>query len=532
MSAFIIDWIQYMVDKTLDSQDVLQTETWMGHPKALFLLFAVEMWERFCYNGMRAIFVLYLIQDLVLGDNKAYAIYAALGSLLYATPFIGGIIADRVLGFKKAIILGCILLAAGEFFLVVPEQWAMYVGLGLMIVGTGFFKPNIASLLGKFYSRTDPRRDSAFTIFYMGVNLGGALAPIVVGTIGAVYGFRWGFFAAGIGVFIGLITFIKFSHLIGSHGDQPEKISKKGNVSSQELMVYAATLLSIPAFIWLISNDHLVGHLLNLFAAAVLVSLFYIAFTGTKEERDRMFVIMFFIFFTTLFWAFFEQLGSSITMFVERNMDRNVMGITIPTAFFQSLNPIYILIFAVPVANMWVWLAKKNREPSTPNKFAMGMSQLGLGFAVLWLGTMNADAQGFMSMFYIFIGILLFTTGELFLSPVGLSMVTRLSPVKAVGMVMGAWYLSTAFAYHIGRFISQATSVEQSAGDIAEVTALDTINLYQPVFGQIAIACVIAGALCFILAPVLIRRMHEDKIGDEERAAAQLKDAAQASQPA
>ncbi len=219
---------------------------------------------------------------------------------------------------------------------------------------------------------------------------------------------------------------------------------------------------------------------------------------------------MFFIFFTTLFWAFFEQLGSSINMFVERNMDRNVFGITIPTAIFQSLNPIYILLLAIPIANLWVWLAKRNREPSTPNKFAMGMSQLGLGFAILWLGTINADIQGYMSMFYIFVGILLFTTGELFLSPVGLSMVTRLAPVKAVGMVMGAWYLSTAFAYHIGKFISQATSAEHS--NTANLTAVDTINLYQPVFGQIAIACAIAGGIFFILAPVLVRLMHDDKI--------------------
>ncbi len=223
---------------------------------------------------MKAIFVLYLIQDLMLGDNKAYAVYAALGSLLYATPFIGGIIADRVLGFKKAIILGCILFAAGEFMLVIPEQWTMYVGLGLMIVGTGLFKPNIASLLGKFYSRTDPRRDSAFTIFYMGVNLGGALSPLVAGIIGAVYGYRWGFFAAGIGVFIGLITFLKFSYLIGEHGDQPEKKSSKSKVTYKELMVYRATILSVPAFIWLISNDHLVGHLLNVFAIMVLFTLF------------------------------------------------------------------------------------------------------------------------------------------------------------------------------------------------------------------------------------------------------------------
>ena len=506
----------------------------LGHPAGLFVLFFVEMWERFSFYGMRALLVFYMVKELMYADAEAYAIYGAYGSLVYATPIIGGLLADRLLGYRRAIVLGGVLMTLGHFAMAIEHEVFFYGALGLLILGNGFFKPNISSLVGKLYDEGDERRDGGFTIFYMGINLGALLAPLTCGVIGEVYGWHWGFGLAGVGMLLGLMLFLAMQGVLGDEGLPPDPGHLHGKLApgvSRELAVWLGSLAVLPlvmallvpglgaklalwldkfwfmpsALTGLLMDQELAGLLLIVFGVVVLGSLLVMAARSPKIERERMFVVLVLIFFSMMFWAFFEQAGSSINMFTDRNVDRFLLGWEIPASSFQSVNPAYIILFAPLFAHLWTWLRRKNLEPSVPVKFALGIIQLGLGFGAFVIGARLAGPDGLVPLTFLLLGYLLHTTGELCLSPVGLSMVTKLAPAKVVGLVMGAWFLSSSFAHYLAGIIAQMTSV---AGEVDELAATETLVIYDEIFGQIALIAIAVGAVCLMLSPLLKRWMH------------------------
>ena len=442
-----------------------------GHPKALFYLFFAEMWERFSFYGMRALLVLYLIKDYYshLEDNEviAYGIYASYGALVYLTPLIGGYLADKFIGYRKSIIFGGILMALGHFFMAFQNDIFFYGALGLLIIGNGFFKPNISTLVGSLYPEGDPRRDSGFTIFYMGINLGAMIAPLFCGYLGETFGWHYGFAAAGVGMLAGLIVFWKGikNGVLGDKGLQPSNyIGKKISGITVEKIVYIFGFLCVPIFAGLILLDtqsQILGSVLLVVLIVVLSYLSYIIYDlkikqNNKVEGDRLIAILILSLFLTVFWACFEIAGSAITVWADKCV--NLFGLTATQT--NAINPFYIVLLAIPFSWLWTKLDMSKRNPNTPIKFSLGLLQLGLGFLVFALSIFYIGENGKVPISFLFLGYLFITTGELFLSPIGLSKVTQLAPKKIISFIMGVWFLSSTFAHYISGGIAKLTSKE------------------------------------------------------------------------
>jgi len=609
-----------------------------GHPTGLFTLFFAEMWERFSYYGMRTLLVFYMIKGFLgYNDSQAYGVYGAYTALVYATPFIGGMLADKLLGARRAVVLGGMLMAAGHLLMTVENKIAFFCALALLITGNGFFKPNISTIVGSLYPAGSVKRDSGFTIFYMGINLGAAMSPLVCGYVGEVYGWHYGFGLATVGMLIGLAVFVapirvtqvmilggalatSISMLILQNNayqlavnvfvaialavagiiavvalqrgglpenagapSHPERLQKKlGGLLRADWSVYLGVLIAIPIFALLVQRSEIAGWMLGIFGGGAFAWLIYEAIKANKIARERMWVVLILMFFSMLFWSFFEQAGSSINNFTDRNIDRvfedykitsadvdtvvtlrlnqeqlghhdgsgvftlskldeirtstrtqtnagqeptadiaewsitdahvgmGVEGAEVPASLFQAANPVFIIIFGLLFTALWAFLALRKLEPSTPVKFALGLLQLGLGFAVLWYGTQTSDARGMVSIGYLLLAYLLHTTGELCLSPVGLSMVTRLSPARIVSTVMGAWFLATAFSNFLAGIIATFTGVGESEGSGQQIIPppLETVHLYGGVFGKIGLTAIASGILCLALSPLLTKWMH------------------------
>ena len=760
-----------MADVHTDSSSTLNPETLptlFGHPTALFTLFFAEMWERFSYYGMRALLVFYMIKGFLgYNDAEAYRIYGAYAGMVYMTPFIGGMIADRLLGARRAVILGGFLMALGHLTMTFENPMFFYTALALLIVGNGFFKPNISTMVGSLYMDKDPRRDGGFTLFYMGINLGAALAPLLCGYVGETYGWHYGFGLATIGMMVGLAVFVVPTRvaqaliLVGAlltalamvgvveglllilvngfvalalvisavvafmalgrgglplEAGQPpsmEKLKEPILGIAKEYWVYLGSAVITPLFavlVWSNRNFKLIpdsvfeplkgsenkiisvfgtllsemstlpGLLLFVMGGIATVYLLWESFRSSKVERQRLWVIIVLMFFSMLFWAFFEQGGSSMNNFTDRNVDRvqedrrvtasdvgqtltfevnqeqlgmvnaepsmknnivaalrgieagreapadaekalmrrvkleatiasvlkepaltitgldalrevekerkkkallgeetkedessmtqvkwtvsednigmGVEGSEIPASTFQSANAIFIVLFGLVFTALWGFLGARGREPSTPVKFGLGLLQLGLGFVALWYGAQIGDARGMSGMSWLLLGYLLFTTGELCLSPVGLSMITKLSPARLVSTAMGAWFLATAFSSLLASIIATFTGVGQGGGggqDELKVCVLEhckdavsglgecvqsrcgellesassaipvptkTLDVYGDVFGVIAICIGVATLIMFALSPILTKWMHQDAAGSTDESAA------------
>ncbi len=502
--AFVLLWIPFVV---LTQRKI--------HPKALFTLFFAELWERFSFYGMRALLVLYmtkvLFEQMSQGeaDTRAYGIYGAYGALVYAAPVIGGLIADRVTGFRRAILLGGSLMALGHFTLAFEGNLIIFfTGLALIIVGNGFFKPNISSFLGTFYDQNDPRKDGAFTIFYMGVNIGAFLAPLTCGYLGEQIDWFWGFSAAGLGMLIGLIVFWRNLSDFGDNGHPPRPewlVAPKFLGLSPNLMVILGSFLVVPIIAGLLNVNEFMAYIL---LAAGILSIGYLLYTSftaeDKVEGQRLLVVIVLFFFHMIFWALFEQAGGSLTLFAERNVNRTILGGEIPTSMFQSVNPMFIILLA-PVFS-WIWLRtnKVGLEPSTPMKFVLGLAQLALGFALVVLGARIFAIDGYVPVIFLILMYLFHTTGELCLSPIGLSLVTKLSPAKIVGLVMGTWFLSISFAHEIAAQLGKLTATPEQGA-----SAVDTLQAFTEVYWFWGVL-VVGGAsiVLLFLVPMLRRWMH------------------------
>ncbi len=496
------------------------------HPRALFTLFFAEMWERFSYYGMRAILTLYMAKVLFIdmGDDlartKAIGIYGAYTAMVYLFPVLGGLVADKVFGFRKSILWGGSLMALGHFTLALAGIPALesivlifYLGLSLIIVGNGYFKPNISSFLGEFYDKDDARKDAAFSIFYMGVNVGSLLATLTCGYVAERINWHLGFGLAGIGMVLGLIVFW-FAVRNGRFEDKglepdPEDARSTWKLGlSKNAIVYLGSLLFLPVVIFFLDLDTVLSAILSIGSLVVLGYFVFYAFTAKdKAEGQRLLVVAVLFFFHAVFWALFEQAGSSLTLFAESNVDRMVMGQEIPASQFQSLNPLFVIIFAPIMSWLWLRLNKAKKEPSTPMKFVLGLSQLALGFVVIVLGARFFADDGLVPIIFLAVMYLFHTTGELSLSPVGLSMVTKLAPGKIVGFVMGAWFLSISLANSMAGQIGKLTEGSSDSG--AELSIMESLNQYSATYLTWGVGVVFGAAfLLLLLVPTLRRWMH------------------------
>ncbi|MFZ9549498.1 MAG: peptide MFS transporter [Bacteroidia bacterium] len=451
------------------------TTTEKGHPKGLYLLFATEMWERFSYYGMRGLLTLYLTKATIEGglgfdDANAGLIYGIYTGLVYLTPIFGGWLADNVLGQRKSITLGGILMALGQIclFMSSSEQIVMfYAGLILLIIGNGFFKPNISTVVGQLYPPGDNRKDSAFTIFYMGINLGAFLAPLVCGYLAedifavkdaagkiTAYGFNYGFLAAGIGMIIGQILFNSLGQTyLGDLGKEPGAKLQKANAAAQTPL--------------------------------------------TQEEKQRMNVIVIMMLFNIFFWAGFEQAGSSISLYTDRFIDRTIGDWTIPTSWFQSVNPLFIVLLGPLFTMLWTFTSRKNKEPNSIVKMGLGMILLGLGFflmigAALQRGGDIADQAVKANVMWLVGTYLIHTMGELCLSPVGLSLVTKLAPLRLGSLMMGVWFLSSFIANFLSGYLVQF---------FASMGAMT-------IFAIISTVVIVLGGIVLFLSNRLLKLMH------------------------
>jgi len=547
----------------------------LGHPKGLYMLFFAEMWERFSFYGMRALLILYLTQHWLFSDGESTVIYGAYGSMVYVAPVLGGWLADRYLGQRKAVLFGGILLTLGHIAMAVegdggqgdPALNVFWLALALIIIGSGFLKANISVMVGQLYKLTDPRRDAAYTIFYMGINVGAAAGTILAGYLGQTIGWAYGFGAAGIGMFVGLVVFVLGKNVLRGAGEPPALLPK-----AKEWSIYAAgfgavavmwvliqyrdviqTLLIVSGVLLLTwvavvaalrmpygsieksptDSKALVGlgmaamfvqPVLDIFGyegvpmfmgltlpniifiaglLVVLVALGIEKFRIEHHARDRIYAILFLVALNPLFWGLFEQAGGSLNLYTDRYVD---IG-EVPASLFQAINPIYIIIFAPIFAILWQQLGKKGLEPSAPAKFALALFQVGAGFLLFVWGANTVGMAAMTPVLFVFLIYLLHTTGELCLSPVGLSAMNRLAPGFMASLIMGAWFYMSAVGNFVGGKIGEATG-----GEGGEMSKELTLEIYNQI-GWVAIA---VGGVVLLLSPIVKRWMHLDTLKDDD----------------
>ncbi len=497
------------------------TSDFLGHPKGLFVCFATEMWERFSYYGMRALLILYLTKHWEFTDTTSYLIYGAYTSLVYIMPVFGGMLADQILGSKKAVTYGAILLVFGHLGMTIESnEQIFYLSLALIVSGVGFLKPNISTMVGALYEEGDPRRDSGFTIFYMGINIGAFTATLLCGYLGEEIGWAYGFGAAGIGMLLGLIIFLWGQRYLEGLAEPPSnKYMTKINGISYENWAYISGVAMVLVTWFLVQNSQLVGQLLGGFGVIFIGAwLLYALLKCAPEERDRLIVVGILILFSLIFWALFEQAGSSLNILTDRGVDRVIFGWEVPASMFQSLNAGFIFTIAPLFALLWIALAKRNMEPSTPIKFSIGIVLVGLGFLALVYG-MNSSEGLQTGVIWIVLIYLLHTLGELCLSPVGLSSVTKLSPQRIVGFMMGMWFFASAAGNYVASLIAKGT-----AGDpvmlIAEKIYLQVMflprdtftvnqkNGFMDVYTDVGLIAIGFGIFLAIITPLLRKLMH------------------------
>ncbi len=495
-----------------------------GHPKGLYVLFFAEMWERFSYYGMRALLIFYLTQHWLFNDEKSSIIYGAYTALVYIAPVLGGYLADKYLGQRKAVAFGAVLLTFGHVLMAFegmggvtdplvkqadPAINIFWLALSFIIVGSGFLKANISVIVGQLYPRTDIRRDGAYTIFYMGINVGAAVGTIIAGYLGQTYGWSYGFGAAGLGMLLGLIVFIAYKPLLMGKGESsnPERLNQPFMGIKFEWFLYLVGFAAVAVTWWLVQNQAIVGTLLGVFGAILVAYVLFYAVTKLEpQDRDRIFAAMFLIFGSILFWALFEQAGSSLNLFTDRYVDRQ----GVEASLFQSINPIYIILLGPIFAYLWIWLGKRGLEPSAPAKFGLGLLQLGLGFLVLVWGVNAVGLGNATPVIFIFLIYLLHTTGELCLSPVGLSAMNRLAPAHMASLIMGTWFFASATGNFVAGQIAAATGSEAASGEGA---AKETVLAVYQQIGLITIGVAVA---VIVISPLIKKLMHLDTLQDAD----------------
>jgi POT family proton-dependent oligopeptide transporter len=552
-----------------------------NHPRGLRVLFFAEMWERFSYYGMRGLLTVYLVQHFLFDQGEAQSTYASYTTLVYLTPLLGGVIADRFLGTRKAIAFGALALVAGHFAMGFegkattqtltysgatyefvtegrnenyvaklkvgeqaynfksteagieiqnlpadaavpallptgsfqlekvkgegPFQYVFYLALSLIILGVGFLKPNISSIVGQLYPDGDPRRDPGFTLYYYGINLGAFWAAIICGALGTAVGWWAGFGVAGVGMLVGYIAFVRGKDSLEGKGEPPNPVALSKPIFgpiNMEILIYIGAIVTIPVIWILVQNNAAVGTALAIGSAAVLAYILVNMFQSSRQEAMRLVLALILILASVVFWTLFEQAGSSLSLFTAGNVSLPNSGFwTINAPQTQSFNAGFILIFAPIFAILWVKLGQRNMDPSAPMKFALALVQVGLGFLVLVFGAKFANAEARVPVIFLALAYLLHTTGELCLSPVGLSWMTKLSTPKLLSTLMATWFLSSSAAQFLGGIIAQLTAAETVAGQVTDPAA--ALVTYMEVFNVIGWWSIGIGIALGLASPLL-----------------------------
>lgn len=473
-------------------------------PRGLYLLFFTELWERFGFYTLQTIIILYMTKALFMTDDQAYLLYGTFSSMLYLTPVVGGYLADRYLGSQRAIFIGGILFTIGYLLTALPSGYWFFIGLSVIIVANGLFKPNVSAIVGDLYRPSDPRRDGGFTLFYMGINIGSLIPPLITGVLISHYGWHSGFVLAAVGMAIGLVTFIGGKARLRSLGSMPamSPLRDRGEALKFYTLFYGGIIISVGALLFLFHFPAETDLILAIASLAILIVVVHYLLKEKPAQRNKMIACLVLILISVGFWAIYNQTYTSLMLYADRNMNKEFLGITIDAQFTQFFNPFFIVLFSPILSRLWIRLHKQKHNPSTPTKFSFGVLFMALGFFFLGLGGVYFGQNGETSSYWLVGSYLLQTIGELLLSPIGLSMITTLSPKHLVGMMMGVWFLTQAAAFAIGGGLATLSSVRANTPTEIALRIYDKAFF---IYGGLALALAI---LSFMLIPYLKRLIH------------------------
>lgn len=476
------------------------------YPKQLWYLFLSEMWERFCFYGMRGMLTIFMVEQMMMNEKEANLKYGAIQAFIYTMAFVGGLFADKILGFRKSIFWGGLLMIIGSFILAASPKELYFIGISFTIVGTGFFKPNISTMVGQLYKAGDPRRDAGFGLFYSGINIGALLGGYLCIEVANNVSWNAAFSLAGIVMVISLGIFIFTKRTLGPLGLSPlrDKVPAPKK-RSYEWMVYAGTILVLPLILLLIKNSAYTDMFMYIVGPLTLIYIFYEMFKFKKVEKQKIAAALVFIIFSVFFWAFFEQAGGSLSLFARYNIKHQLLGIKIdPNEINNSANSLFVILLSPLFGLLWLWLSKRKLEPNTVIKFGLGFLFLGLAFYVFYYTRFFADANGMTSLNVFTLAYLVITFGELCLSPIGLSLMTKLTPQPLHGMMMGMWFLASAYGQYVAGILGAGMA---TANENASLT--EKMMSYTEGYKHLGIYALIAGVVLILISPLLRKLMHE-----------------------
>jgi POT family proton-dependent oligopeptide transporter len=484
------------------------------YPKQLWYLFFSEMWERFCFYGMRGMLAVFMVNVLVMDEKTANLQYGATQAWVYAFTFIGGLFADKILGLRKSLFWGGILMIVGSVILAIDPKNFFFIGIGFTIVGTGFFKPNISSMVGQLYKEDDPRRDAGFSFFYMGVNLGALIGGYICIAVaeGSLWQslvpehLRWnvGFGFAAVVMVISLLTFTQTQKSLGTIGLSPLKEMLDSKRKLLEIATYLGSLVIIPVIIIMVANTVYTDYFMMVIGPASILYLFYEMKNFTAVENKKLLAALVFIIFSIFFWAFFEQSGGSLSLFAANNLNNEILGVQLsPNGVNNSANSFFVIGFAALVGLVWLWMAKRKIEPNTVIKFGLAFLFLAAGFWIFYYTKFFADGSGRTSLGIFTFGWFIITFGELCLSPIGMSAMTKLSPQKTQAVIMGMWFLASAYGqYFAGLLGANIAEASENA------TNLEKLTVYADGYKQLALYALIAGIILILISPLVKKLMQ------------------------
>ena len=488
--------------------DLESIQSFQGkYPRQLWWLFFSEMWERFSFYGMRGVLIFFMVNQLMMAEDVANLQYGATQAFVYAFTFIGGLFADKVLGFRKSLFWGGGLMIAGSLVLAVDPKAFFFLGIAFNILGTGFFKPNISTMVGFLYKEGDPRRDAGFSLFYSGINVGALLGGYLCIYLGKNYSWNVAFGLTAIVMTLSVLTFARSQRLLGPIGLPPQGPSGKEIKRWHDWAVYAGSLALVPVLMIMVSKTHLTDYFMYTIGPLTLIYLGYEMTRFSTEERKKLLAAMVFILFSIIFWAFFEQSGGSLSLFAANNLDQTVLGIPLdPNGVNNAANSLFVIAFSPLLGLAWVGLASKKLEPNTVVKFGLGFLFLAGSFYLFYATRFFANAQGITSLDLFTLAYLVMTFGELCLSPIGLSIMTKLSPRPLQGVMMGMWFLASAYGQYVAGLLGAGmTSPEENA------TAVDKLLSYTEGYRQLAIYALVSGVVLIAISPLVRKLMGEVK---------------------
>jgi POT family proton-dependent oligopeptide transporter len=475
------------------------------YPKQLWYLFATEMWERFCFYGMRGMLSVFMVTQLGLDDRAANLQYGAIQAFVYAFTFIGGLFADKILGFQKSLFWGATLMIAGGFTIAFSPQDLFYVGTCFSIIGTGFFKPNISTMVGLLYKEDDPRRDAGFGLFYAGINLGALLGGYLMVWVGKEYSWRVAFALVGVVMIISLINFFYHRPSFGPIGQSPLPAgTTPARARALEMATYLGSLLSVPIVFKMVTHTAYTDAFMYLIGPAALLYVGWEMRNFNREQNSRLVAALVFIFFSVVFWAFFEQSGGSLSLFALNNLRASLFGIPIdPNGVNNAANSLFVILFSAPVGLLWLWLSKRQVEPNSVLKFGLGFLGLALAFYIFHATIYFASPEGVTSLEVFTLAYFVITFGELCLSPIGLSLMTKLSPRPIQGLMMGMWFLASAY----GQYVAGLLGAGMATAD-PTATPLMKLTAYTTGYKQLALYALVCGVIMIAISPLVKRLMR------------------------